>query len=407
PPVAPADTSGVLAATADDAVAPLAAGTRQNVVDQTGNTAFVEITLDTGAQAIEFEWVMLVDAEQRQQLEAEAGDLMDFLTDSQTFELTGGEMLTFTVPPDLDADDAILDLVPADLRDLIDRNHVYLVQNTKEVDSGAAQSALLSLPMPAVCSEPVAVGVIDSAIDIKHPAFAEVADIRIHSRSFVDGNLVQPASHGTAVAAVLIGQQGDATDDASLQPLLPAATLYSAAVFHANEAAQQGATVMRILAALDWLVSEEEVHVINMSLAGPPNRLLAQAVLAASTQGKVIVAAVGNEGPHGPVRYPAAYAEVIGVTAVERNAGIYRWSNQGPQIDYAALGVEVPTARGDGSFGPESGTSIAAPVIAAFLACELAAHADVDEAIAALDLRLRDLGDPGRDTVFGKGLLHP
>jgi subtilisin family serine protease len=107
------------------------------------------------------------------------------------------------------------------------------------------------------------------------------------------------------------------------------------------------------------------------------------------------------------VRYPAAYDEAIGVTAVARDTGIFRFANQGPHVDYAALGVEVPTARDTGGFGAESGTSLAAPIVAAFIACELARSGNVQEALAALDARALDLGAPGADPVYGRGLLHP
>jgi hypothetical protein len=71
------------------------------------------------------------------------------------------------------------------------------------------------------------------------------------------------------------------------------------------------------------------------------------------------------------------------------------------------LGVNVPTALRDGGFGPESGTSLAAPVISAFIACELARHGELGRALEALDSRAMDLGTPGRDPVYGGGLLHP
>ncbi len=372
-----------------------------------GTPAFIEITLPDGARAVEFEWVMVVTPEERERLNDEAGDLLDYLTDAEPFALAEGELLTFTVPPDLDANDAILDLVPENMRDLIDRNHIYNAQDDEHIsdDQGAA-AAQLALPMPAVCAEPLTLGMIDSSINVDHPAFAaKVASI--HQRSFVDAALTQPASHGTAIAGMLIGTGGTEQGGIALHPLLPAATLYSAAVFHEQEGAQQGATVMRVLTALDWLLEQEDVRVINMSLAGPPNRLLARAVAAATAQGKVIVAAAGNDGPFGPVRYPAAYAEVIGVTAVARDTGIFRFANQGPHIDYAALGVDVPTALRDGGFGPESGTSLAAPVISAFIACALLQQDDLAQALATLDARVRDLGEPGSDPVFGRGLLHP
>lgn len=382
---------------------------RQIVETVAGDEAFVDITLGPGIRAVEFEWVMLVTPEQRQQLDDEAAELLNFLTDTEPFALAAGELLTFRVPPDLDADDAILELVPENLRDLIDRNHIYDVQNEDEGGTTAAThtSALLRMPMEAVCATPLTVGMIDSTIDIAHAAFADARATRIHNRSFVDTTLAQPASHGTAVAGMLVGKDATMPSATSLRPLLPSATLYNAAVFHEQEGVQEGATVMRMLAALDWLAAQDEIQVINMSLAGPPNRLLARAVTAVSAQGKVIVAAVGNEGPYAPQRYPAAYDEVVGVTAVERDSGIFRFANQGPYIDYAALGVQVPTARADGSFGAESGTSLAAPVVSAFLACAMAEHGDLASALVAMDKQVVDLGAKGRDPVYGNGLLHP
>lgn len=375
--------------------------------------AFVEITIAPGVRAIESEWIMVVTPDERARLNTEAAELLRYLTGTEPFALTDGELLTFTVPPDLDANDAILELVPETMRGLIDRNHVYDAQgepdeasvNAVPAAKQAKKKPSLPLPMPAVCEEPVTLGMIDSGIDAAHPAFV-ASRAQIHQRDFVDAAVARPPAHGTAVAGLLIGRDDSEQSGAVLRPLLPAATLYSASVFHEQESAQ-GATVMRVLAALDWLLQQPDVKVINMSLAGPPNRLLARALTAATARGRVVVAAVGNDGPYGPVRYPAAYDEAIGVTAVGRDAQVFRFANQGTHVDYSALGVDVPTARGDGGFGTESGTSLAAPVVAAFIACELAQHEDPASALAALDGRVRDLGASGPDPVYGRGLLHP
>lgn len=381
----------------------LAQNAQNPVRTPTGSAAFVEVTLQPGVRAIEFQWVMMVTPQQRLQLNTDSTRLMQFLTDSQPNALAGGELLTFTVPPDLDANDAILELVPANLRGQIDRNHLYATQSRESrVELPLAQ------PFAAVCEAPVIVGMIDSAIDDKHPAFAQLGKQsgRIQSRSFVEDTLVPSTTHGTTIASVLVGNhEGPAST--TLHPLLPRATLYSAGVFHESGNALQGATVSRLLAALDWLINVPGLNVINMSLAGPPNRLLAQAVATARQRGKLIVAATGNEGPNAPPRYPAAYNDVIGVTAVDRDAKVFRWANQGPQVHFAALGVNVPGASGKAEFAPQTGTSVAAPVVSAFLACAMQRESNVDAALAAVDKLAIDLGKPGKDTVFGQGLLHP
>ncbi len=372
---------------------------RLPINDSNGNQAFVEIRIEPNVRALEREWVMLLNADQRQMLMREAPDLMQFLDETQPFTALNSFLLKFRVPPDLDADGAVLELVPEPLRELMDRNHVYSAQSA----APGPQSSLLPLPMSSVCEQRVSVGMIDSAIRVDHPAFASPGhQPALITRAFIDQNLVEPAGHGTAVAGVMIGM-GE-----GLRPLLPNATVYGASVVYAQDVYNQGATVLHLLQALDWLIAEPSLQVINISMTGPPNRLLAQGVAAAQQNGKVIVAAAGNEGPFAGPLYPAAYDGVVAVTAVAIDGSIYRWANQGEHLSFSALGVSVPTARVDGSIGRESGTSMAAPVISAFLACELLRQeGDVARALERLRAGALDLGAPGRDPVFGHGLLHP
>ena len=163
--------------------------------------------------------------------------------------------------------------------------------------------------------------------------------------------------------------------------------------------------MMNLVRALDWLLAEN-VNVINMSLAGPDNQILRKIIARAVNNEKMIVAAAGNEGPAAPPMFPAAYPGVIAVTAVDRNQKIYRWANRGKQISFAALGVSVPTVRSTGGVGHESGTSMAAPVVSAFLSCELKKNISTKDAVKNLADRAVDLGDKGRDEIFGYGLVQ-
>lgn len=382
---------------------------RLAVPGRNGEPAFVEISIEPGIRVLEREWVMMLTASQREQLESEAPQLMRFLTDTRSFNALDSQLLKFRVPPDLDTDEAIRDLLPEPLRDRIDRNHVYSApagaEQQEHRNSGLADNAgLLALPMASVCTEEVAVGLIDSAIRTDHRAFSggqHQESARLISRDFLDAGLEAPMGHGTAVAGILVGAGPE------LNPLLPNATLYSASAFYSRDGDQQGASVMVLLEALDWLIARD-ASVINMSLTGPQNRLLEQGIQAAMAAGKVIVAAAGNNGPHAPARYPAAYDGVVAVSAVGRDRTVYRWANQGAHIDFTALGVAVPTALGDGGFGQESGTSMAAPVVSAFMACSLTRHGHSEkQTLSELKALAVDLGRQGHDPVFGHGLLHP
>jgi minor extracellular protease Epr len=237
---------------------------------------------------------------------------------------------------------------------------------------------------------------IDTAVNTQHPAFIKS---KIETKNFVD-EFDAPSAHGTAIAGVLIGS-GE-----NLKPLLPAANLFSASVFYPRNDYAQGATMINLVRALNWLV-EKKVGVINMSLAGPDNKILAIAIQQTLKAEITIVAAAGNEGPAAPAVYPAAYADVIAVTAVDKNQKIYRWANRGDYIDFAAPGVAILTARSKGDFGNETGTSMAAPVVTAAVACIDAIVKNPANIYMQLKKYAVDLGDKGRDAIFGEGLLIP
>jgi subtilisin family serine protease len=157
-----------------------------------------------------------------------------------------------------------------------------------------------------------------------------------------------------------------------------------------------------MIEAINWLI-EEHVKVINMSLAGPDNAILKAVVNAANKQGAFIVAAAGNEGPAAAAVFPAGYQDVIAVSAIDQHQQPYRWSNQGTYIDYSAFGVNVLTAQSQRRTGRESGTSMAAPVVSAALACIVARRQNAAEnrsdVLSALAEKAIDLGPTGKDRI--------
>ena len=156
-----------------------------------------------------------------------------------------------------------------------------------------------------------------------------------------------------------------------------------------------------------------KVKVINLSLAGPQDAVLHQQIKEMSQTGVLFVAAAGNGGPFALPSYPAAYPEVIAVTAVDRNLVGYRHATRGPHIDLAAPGVEIWTAMPDKREGPQTGTSFAVPYVTAAAAAVypkeelLYKGRPLDPKKAVLSrLTTRDLGPAGRDAIYGQGLLQ-
>jgi hypothetical protein len=233
------------------------------------------------------------------------------------------------------------------------------------------------------------VGLVDSGVDADHPA---LRGARIQPWG-CDG-APHPDAHGTAVASLLVG---DGRQAAAGTELL-AADVYSGT--------PTGGSALGLAKALTWM-AQRHVRVVNVSLVGPDNALLRQAVSAANARGMVLVAAVGNDGPAAPPLFPASYPGVIGVTAVDLHERVLPEAGRGPQVDLAALGANVQAAAPNGRFQRVRGTSFAAPRVAALAARALAPGnaENADALLARLSTQATDLGTPGMDAIYGHGLL--
>jgi hypothetical protein len=172
--------------------------------------------------------------------------------------------------------------------------------------------------------------------------------------------------------------------------------------------------------AVGWL-AEEGVHAINISQGGPGDAVLQEVFTRLVQRPLTAVAAAGNGGPRAAPVFPAAYPGVLAVTAVDAASQPYALANRGAYVALAAPGVDVwvpvsstpgPTATGDPSAASSgryrSGTSVASVLVAATLAHAGAGfwRAAADQRATRLCQAARDLGAPGRDPVFGCGLLQ-
>ncbi|MBD3641649.1 MAG: S8 family serine peptidase [Marinobacter sp.] len=360
------------------------------VLTEQGEVAFTDVVVEDGWRAVERQWLFTGTDEEIARLDRAGITLLKH----QELTGVGLNLVRFRVSPELDSREALRAVLP-ELADRLDRNHIYSPQA-----DGASEPQGQSPQWQSLCSAPVRVGMVDTAIATDHPAFRQA---RVVQSRFLDvdgtrGQLAAPRAHGTAVASLMVG---DYSGESPAR--LPGATLFNASVFFDRNRDLSGASLGHLLEGLNWL-SERDISVLNISLTGPDNRVLATVIRNLLDHGIVLVAAVGNQGPAAPPLYPAAYPGVIGVTAVNDSNELYRWANRGEQVMFAARGVSVPVAAPEGGLASDSGTSLAAPVVTAALACRLR-EASAEQAIEALIGTARDLGEPGRDWSFGHGLL--
>ena len=240
------------------------------------------------------------------------------------------------------------------------------------------------------------IGVIDSSVDLRHPALQGAL---ITKRSFTSGKApTTDAAHGTAIAAILVGK----SDGTAIAGLLRGATLFHAGIFQKSKRGPVASSA-DFLRAVDWLV-RSGVTVINASVTSPTeNAVVIYAMSMVSHQDVILVAAAGNRGPNGPPAYPAAIDSAFAVTAVSLDGDAYEHANTGDYIDIAAPGIDLPTT----SSQITSGTSLAVPFVAAAVArmVQMCGVSPI-EAEASLQANARDLGVAGRDSSFGWGLLQ-
>ena len=249
------------------------------------------------------------------------------------------------------------------------------------------------------CARPVRVGIVDTGINPEHTTFegGEIEFVQME----VSGGFDSGRQHGTAVAAILIG-----SGESRSPGLLSGAKLVAADPFY-RKAGDERADAYHLIAAIDAVV-DQEVAVLNLSLAGAANEVVERIVNEAAQKGVVVVASAGNNGPRAKPVYPAAYDTVIAVTAVDRAKRVYRRAGQGDHIDFAAPGVQVWTAASVSGARPKTGTSFAAPFVTAAAAMLKRQDQSLDHRAvkAILAETALDLGAEGRDPVFGHGLLQ-
>ncbi|HIE61180.1 MAG TPA: hypothetical protein EYQ02_05840 [Microbacterium sp.] len=212
----------------------------------------------------------------------------------------------------------------------------------------------------------VKIALLDSAPETAH---RDLSAARI--RPLVErGEAPEVGIHGTLMAGVINAIEGNGFGIAGMAP---DAELISIPIC-SPRAAGGRCTLFDLLKGLDraW---DEEASIVNLSLSGPPNILLARGVARLEELGAVVVAAAGNEGTD-EKRYPAAYPSVIGVGAIDREGQIFEASNRGGWVELAAPGVDVLSTVPGNAFAFGNGTSLAAAHVTGALAVLSSATGD-------------------------------
>jgi len=229
---------------------------------------------------------------------------------------------------------------------------------------------------------------------------------------------VDEAGHGTAVAGIVAARE---VAGSGVVGLAPGATVLPVRVFvddtEDSLEAGLGPDAGRIAEGIR-LAADAGARVVNVSLSMPEGTPeLAAAVAYATERGALVVASAGNrtdrDAPTGLPRYPAAYPEVLGVTAVDVSGAVTDAVEHGPHVDLAAPGQAVATtyfADGDCLVAAESpSTSFATAYVSA--AAALVAERYPDETPAQWAYRLTATAArpvaTERTDALGWGVVRP
>lgn len=202
----------------------------------------------------------------------------------------------------------------------------------------------------------VTIGIVDSRVDTNHPDL--VGQIAV-SGDFANGG-AWPERHGTGVAGIIAAR---ANNTVGIVGVAPGAHVL--ALRACWERTRGGATVCDSLSLAKAIVFalERHVDVLNLSLSGPADPLIAKLIAAAVARRVIVVAAVDPR--QDAVSFPAALKGVVPVASESLSA------HATPV--YRAPGMDIPTTEPGGKWSFVSGSSYAAAYVTGLVALLLQA----------------------------------
>lgn len=206
----------------------------------------------------------------------------------------------------------------------------------------------------------ITVCVSDTGIDLSHPDLATNILSGFNtinpSKSATDDN-----GHGTHVAGTIA-----AIDNTiGVVGVAPEAKLIAAKGLNRN-----GSGYSSDLAETIDGCRDRGAHIINMSWGSTlPSTVIQDALIRAESAGILLIAAAGNNG--GSVGYPAAFPQVVAVSATDANDLLATFSSRGPEVENSAPGVSIYSTYKGGTYRTLNGTSMASPHVAGVAALML------------------------------------
>lgn len=275
------------------------------------------------------------------------------------------------------------------------------------------QLGMSNIHARGILGQGVVVALLDTGLNRSNPEFATNPRVLTgYNATNGSTDITDADGHGTHVAGI-VGAPGTGTGT-SMSPgmfgVAPAATLLPIKVFSGGTAASSAVT-----AGLDYAIASN-ARVINLSLGATSPTGDTGLRRVAATNNAVVVIAAGNDSTASP-NWPSRYAKeawangtLISVGAVDANKRLHTYSNKAGDIApyyLVAPGVSIISSYGSG-YAHMTGTSMAAPAVAgaAALVTGYWPYLRANQVSAILLTTADDLGAPGVDAIYGRGMLN-
>ena len=251
----------------------------------------------------------------------------------------------------------------------------------------------------------VKVAVIDTGIDLVHPAFSGKLAPPHEWRDFVDDDSYPQEvegwnyGHGTGVADLILQVAPNVT-------LLPIRALGPDGLGDTTD----------VLVAVDYAV-QSGADIINLSLGTDTEEEVLRNLIKYAREREVIIVASAGNGGGETITFPAKYGkdgkEVLSVGSVNAYDELSSFSAHGEELSLAAPGEFLYTASPEQSVAFWSGTSFSTPVVSGAAALALGEYhlkedpEVIGEKLASASYDLEDIGRNGfyEDGQLGKGRL--
>jgi hypothetical protein len=236
----------------------------------------------------------------------------------------------------------------------VDQNY-YVARPETPQGLGLPGGPLALVPKASPDGKYTVVGLIDSAVQPKEGGFS---DFLLPGISVSEANTGSGPTHGTTMAETLLRALAATSDDKSTTVRLLPVKIF-------EDGAPQTTTYDIARGIYDAV--NGGAMIVNLSLGGEgDSKFLHNTIKSAYDQGVLFIAAAGNEPVRTPT-YPAAYPEVVAVTASDRNGNLASYANRGDFVDTIAPGGSIITFGGQQYFiaGTSASTAHASGIAAA------------------------------------------